>query len=70
MLFIHFPLQCITHHSTMTSEYDQISNVAGDAATFGSRSGAAVESEAPSSTSSSTMADQAIANKVSLLLYD
>jgi hypothetical protein len=36
MLFIHFPLQHTTHHSTMTDESDQISNVADDAAASGS----------------------------------
>jgi hypothetical protein len=54
----------------MIGEYDQISNVASDAAAFGSQSGAATESEAPSSTSSSTMADQSIDNKVAPLLYE
>jgi hypothetical protein len=53
----------------MTGEANQISNVAGDIAAFGSQSVAGVESEAASSTSSSTMADQAIANKEVPLLY-
>jgi hypothetical protein len=69
LLFIHFSLQRTTFHSTMTGESDQISNVVSDAAASISHSGAAAESEAASSTSSSTMADQAIANKEVPLLY-
>jgi hypothetical protein len=52
-------------HSTMTSEADQISNVAAS----GSQSAAGPESEVASSTSS-TMADQGIANVTPRFLED
>jgi hypothetical protein len=70
MLFIHFSLQCTTFHSMTTGECVQISNVAGDVNASSSQSGATAESEATSSTSSSTMADQAISNKAVPLLYE
>jgi hypothetical protein len=54
----------------MTDESDQTSNVVGYAAASGSRSGVAAESEAASSTSFVTMADQAIANKAVPLMYE
>jgi hypothetical protein len=54
----------------MTGEADQISNITGNVAASSSQSGAATESKAVSSTTSSTMADQAIANKAVRLLYE
>jgi hypothetical protein len=55
LLFIHCSLHRITLHSTMTSETDQISYVAGDAAASGSRRGAAAESKTASTSSSSNV---------------
>jgi hypothetical protein len=70
LLFIHFSLQRTTFHSTMVGESDQISNVVSDAADSSSQSGTAAESKDASSTSSSTMANQTIANKAVPLLYE
>jgi hypothetical protein len=60
----------LTSHSTMTGNSNRISNATGNTATSGSQSGATAESETASLTSSSTMDDQAIANKVVPLLYE
>jgi hypothetical protein len=54
----------------MVDEFDQTSNVVGDAAASSSWSGATVESEATSLTSSSTMANQTIARKEIPALYE
>jgi hypothetical protein len=54
----------------MTCESDQTSNVVGDILVVGGESAARAKMEAPSSTSSSTMANQMIARKEIPLLYE
>jgi hypothetical protein len=54
----------------MSSEADQSSNAAGEIPVVGNESVAAVGSEAPSSISSSTMADQTMARKEIPHLYE
>jgi hypothetical protein len=54
----------------MSSEADQSSNATGEIPVVGNESVAAVGSEAPSSISSSTMADQTMARKEIPHLYE
>jgi hypothetical protein len=54
----------------MSGEADQSSNIASEVPSTGSRSVVAAESEAPSSTSSSIMADYTMAMKQILILYE
>jgi hypothetical protein len=59
-----------TSFSTMSSEADQTSNVTGDNPVADTEIVVGAESEAPSSTSFSTMADQAMARKEIPPLYE
>jgi hypothetical protein len=58
--FIHCSLHLTTLFSTMSVKVDQSSNITSDIPMADTESAAGVESEAPSSTSSSTVVDQAI----------
>jgi hypothetical protein len=71
----HFHLHSCKLHPTifflkMSAEADLSSNVAGEVPTGGVQSVIAIESEAPSSTSSSTMDGQAMVKKQILSLYE
>jgi hypothetical protein len=68
--FIHCSLHLTTLFSTMFIKVDQSSNVASDIPVADTESAAEVESEAPSSTSSSTMVDQAMDQKEIPLMYE
>jgi hypothetical protein len=65
---IHCALHLTTLHSTMSGEADQASNVAGDNLVADTQSAADVGGDATTS-SSSTMADQAMARKEIPSLY-
>jgi hypothetical protein len=62
-------LHLTTFRSTMTGDANQAYNIASDVTASSSQSVAGAEGKAASSTSSSTIANQAIANKEVPLLY-
>jgi hypothetical protein len=63
-------LRLTTSFSTLSGEADQSSNITSDIPTASTKSVVGVESEVPSSTSFSTMADQAMARKEIPPLYE